>query len=114
MEEDIKILEEMAEKYELHLVMESPFKEQAKRKIEAIKNVIHELKYNKIQFETQLREKLDLQANSIQKSKIKEMIEEYEKEYADISDRNSGCLTLYREKEIELEYKIEALKELLK
>ena len=73
MEEDIKILEEY-------------FKDRMDVEEEkcALKNIIHELEYNKVQFATQLREKLDLRADTIPKSKIKEKIEEL-KGYRDLA-----------------------------
>lgn len=84
MEEDIKILEERVITLKRHIknYEESNCKtdvyQQLVKECDAIVNVLHDLKYNKAQFETQLREKLDLQASSIPKSKIKEKIEELE------------------------------------
>ena len=52
-------------------------------------------------------------ADSIPISVIQNTLEEYKEEYEDISNRNSGCLVLYREREIELEYKIDVLQEIL-
>lgn len=101
MEEDIKILEE---NFKVLQSMENIIKRNHYLENEVRKTVIQELD----------KAKSELYKDYIPKSRIEEMIEEYKKEYADISNRNSGCLTLYREKEIELEHKIEALEELLK
>ena len=80
MEEDIKILEELIQKYRdcgtdgyPSAVLDFSL---CLGEIEAMIHVIHELRYNKAQFETQLREKLDLQANSVSKTKIKQKIQE--------------------------------------
>lgn len=82
MEEDIKILEERVTMLKRHIknYEESDCKtnvyQQLVKECDATVNVLHELKYNKIQFETQLREKLDLQASSIPISVIENKIKE--------------------------------------
>lgn len=81
MEEDIKILKNFIqynkfykeENGQLTITIDLDVKTELDT---AITNLIHDLEYNKVQFATQLREKLDLQANSIPKSKVKEKIEE--------------------------------------
>lgn len=83
MEEDIKILEERVTMLKRHIknYEESDCKtnvyQQLVKECDATVNVLHELKYNKTQFETQLREKLDLQANSIPISVIQNKINTY-------------------------------------
>lgn len=82
MEEDIKILEERVTMLKRHIknYEESDCKtnvyQQLIKECDATVNVLHELKYNKVQFETQLREKLDLQANSIPISVIQNKLDE--------------------------------------
>ena len=90
MEEDIKILEERVTTLKRHIknYEESDCKtnvyQQLVKECNAIENVLQELKYNKIQFETQLREKLDSQANSIPISVIQNKIDEITK-YRDLA-----------------------------
>ena len=89
MEEDIKIIEDMIKRYKIvaqNLFNESIIKPRKRpevkeflNEIKAMENVIHELRYNKTQFEIQLREKLDLQANSIPISVIQKYKEKYER-----------------------------------
>ena len=89
MEEDIKIIEDMIKRYKIvaqNLFNESIIKPRKRpevkeflNEIKAMENVIHELRYNKTQFETQLREKLDLKANSIPISELKNDLEHMKK-----------------------------------
>lgn len=87
MEREIKILEERVITLKRHIknYEESNCKtnvyQQLVKEHDAIVNVLHDLKYNKAQFETQLREKLDLQASSIPKSKIQNKIEKLSNEF---------------------------------
>ena len=82
----------------------------------ALRNIVHELEYNKVQFATQLREKLDLRADSIQKSKVEEklnelkiLVDKYEQQM-----ENDQETDLSYEEVRDYTCKIEVLQELLK
>lgn len=56
---------------------------------------------------------LQFENTYLDKQVIRDKIKELEEEYEDITNRKAGCFTLYREKEIELEFKIDILKSMI-
>lgn len=116
MEEDIKILEKMIKEVKQESISYDKYcYEISVEQVDAIINVLHELKYNKIQFETQLREKLDLQASTIPISVIENKIEEYAKKIEEYEENMGNDIMGFWHKEfLKACHKHQALTELLK